>query len=293
MNTLNSLKCAIVLLPALAMGIPMANASDEKRNDPGQDATHHYYLETMPVHGYYSNSLIGHEVKSRTNDESIGKVNNLLLDENDKIIAVVISVGGVLGIGERDVAIAWDQVERRVDGDDITLWVNLTEQDLKDAKKFSSETTYSRGEQQRTDRAEKRTDKVADRADKRADMVADRAEKRADQQGTAHHHYVATLPARGFHSDRLVGQDVKSRANNETIGTVSNFLMDENGQVVAVVVGIGGFLGIGERDVAIAWDQVERSFDGDELTLWVNLTEESLKDAPKYESEMKRSRSRR
>src|SRR5690606_30985405 len=40
-------------------------------------------------------------------------------------------------------------------------------------------------------------------------------------------------------------------ANNERIGDVTNLLLSEDGQVVAVVVGVGGFLGIGEKSVAL------------------------------------------
>ncbi|WP_279483860.1 PRC-barrel domain-containing protein [Aureimonas sp. SK2] len=46
-------------------------------------------------------------------------------------------------------------------------------------------------------------------------------------------------------------------ANDADIGEVDDLLLDRNGQVMAVVVGVGGFLGIGEKDVAIANDQLE------------------------------------
>ena len=320
MYTLNSLKYAAVLLPALAIGLPMANASDEQRNDPRNPEratamTGKHFLETMPARGYNSDSLIGQEVKSRNNNESIGTISNLLLDEDDKVVAAIISIGGVLGIGERDVAIAWDQIERRHDGDETTLWVNLNEETLKEAPEFSSDTMYHRGEQQQHRGEQQRHDR-ADRADQRADQRM--GQKRADQR-SAHQsddqlageqrsdqeradqraaygrtaQYLEAKPARGFQSDSLVGLDVKSRTNNETIGTVSNLLLDEDGQLVAVVVGVGGLLGMGERNVAIAWDQVERIHDGDDITLWVELNEQNLKDAPKYSSDAKRSRSRR
>ncbi len=55
----------------------------------------------------------------------------------------------------------------------------------------------------------------------------------------------------GLMGARVVG------AGNENIGEVDDLLLDRNGQVVAIVVGVGGFLGIGEKDVAIANDQLE------------------------------------
>lgn len=54
----------------------------------------------------------------------------------------------------------------------------------------------------------------------------------------------------------LMGAEVWG-ADGESIGSVDDLLLDSEGQVMAVVVGVGGFLGIGEKDVAIANDQLE------------------------------------
>ncbi|WP_082666517.1 PRC-barrel domain-containing protein [Aureimonas sp. AU4] len=53
----------------------------------------------------------------------------------------------------------------------------------------------------------------------------------------------------------LMGAQVAGAAG-ENIGEVSDLVLDREGQVVAVVVGVGGFLGLGEKDVAIANDQL-------------------------------------
>jgi sporulation protein YlmC with PRC-barrel domain len=45
--------------------------------------------------------------------------------------------------------------------------------------------------------------------------------------------------------------------NNETIGDISELIVDNSGKIQAVVVGVGGFLGIGERDVAFPFDQIK------------------------------------
>jgi sporulation protein YlmC with PRC-barrel domain len=46
-------------------------------------------------------------------------------------------------------------------------------------------------------------------------------------------------------------------ANNEAIGEISDVLIDRNGKVVAVIIGVGGFLGIGEKDVAVPFEALE------------------------------------
>lgn len=52
---------------------------------------------------------------------------------------------------------------------------------------------------------------------------------------------------------------------------------------MAVIVSAGGFLGMGQRDVAISWDsiQVETDAEGDTRFV-VNMTEEQLKNVPKF-----------
>ncbi|GEO14665.1 hypothetical protein MAE02_23610 [Microvirga aerophila] len=54
----------------------------------------------------------------------------------------------------------------------------------------------------------------------------------------------------------LIGTRVVS-ANNESIGDINDVIVDRNGQAVAAVVGVGGFLGIGEKDVAIPFNSLE------------------------------------
>lgn len=46
-------------------------------------------------------------------------------------------------------------------------------------------------------------------------------------------------------------------ANNEEIGDISDLLIDRDGKVVAAIVGVGGFLGVGEKDVAVPFQALE------------------------------------
>jgi hypothetical protein len=57
-------------------------------------------------------------------------------------------------------------------------------------------------------------------------------------------------------ASKLIGTTVVG-ANNESIGDVNDVLLDRNGQAVAVIIGVGGFLGIGEKDVAVSFNQLE------------------------------------
>ncbi|MBB3948810.1 PRC-barrel domain-containing protein [Aureimonas jatrophae] len=61
--------------------------------------------------------------------------------------------------------------------------------------------------------------------------------------------------------DQLLGSGLMGAqvfgADSERIGEVTDLLLDREGRVIAVVVGIGGFLGLGEKDVAIGNDRLE------------------------------------
>ena len=57
-------------------------------------------------------------------------------------------------------------------------------------------------------------------------------------------------------ASKLIGTTVVS-ANNESIGDVNDVVMERDGKVAAVIIGVGGFLGIGEKDVAVPFSQIE------------------------------------
>jgi hypothetical protein len=61
--------------------------------------------------------------------------------------------------------------------------------------------------------------------------------------------------------DQMIASNLMSAAvwgaGNEPIGTVDDLLLDREGQIIAIIVGVGGFLGIGEKKVAISNDQLE------------------------------------
>lgn len=55
---------------------------------------------------------------------------------------------------------------------------------------------------------------------------------------------------------RLKGLDVYN-SNNEHVGDIRELLQDRGGKIEAVVIGVGGFLGMGERDVALPYDEIQ------------------------------------
>jgi PRC-barrel domain len=88
-------------------------------------------------------------------------------------------------------------------------------------------------------------------------------------------------------ASKFKGTDVVG-ADDQKIGDVSDILMDKNGKVIAYIVGVGGFLGIGSKDVALAPESFT-VVKGDSNTanssdrLKVTVTKDELKQAASFE----------
>lgn len=105
-----------------------------------------------------------------------------------------------------------------------------------------------------------------------------------DQSRMDDEKYMSSKPDGAFHANELIGTTVKSGTDDE-VGSVSDLVIDEDGQIVGVIVGVGGFLGIGDKNVAMPWDQVELNQDaeGDEYILRTDADQDMLDSAPEYE----------
>jgi sporulation protein YlmC with PRC-barrel domain len=86
-----------------------------------------------------------------------------------------------------------------------------------------------------------------------------------------------------FLATDLIGKDVMTAAD-ERLGTINDLLIDEEGGIAAAVIGTGGFLGIGEKQVAVdfgeldvAWNNVDNRWD-----ISTSLTLDSINTAPEF-----------
>ena len=73
-------------------------------------------------------------------------------------------------------------------------------------------------------------------------------------------------------------------SNNEKIGDVSDMLFDKDGKILAYVVGVGGFLGIGAKDVALspASFQIVPASERESMKLKLSMTKDELKNAAEF-----------
>jgi opacity protein-like surface antigen len=83
----------------------------------------------------------------------------------------------------------------------------------------------------------------------------------------------------GWRSSKVVGSTVKND-HDETIGKIDDLIVGRNDQVLYAVVSVGGFLGMGDKNVVVPY-QLFRY--GDKVLLLPGATKETLKSLPKFE----------
>ena len=88
--------------------------------------------------------------------------------------------------------------------------------------------------------------------------------------------------ASDWRSSKVIGLNVfNSKA--EKIGDINDLIIGSNGEVAFAIVGVGGFLGMGEKNVAIPFSSVKMSRDKDgKPSASVDSTKEVLKAAPTF-----------
>jgi len=83
-------------------------------------------------------------------------------------------------------------------------------------------------------------------------------------------------------ASKLIGTNVLNAAN-ETVGSINEIVLGKDGRVAAVIIGVGGFLGIGEREVAVNFNSIRKTRDkNNNLVLTMDATKDSLKAAPAW-----------
>ena len=70
--------------------------------------------------------------------------------------------------------------------------------------------------------------------------------------------------------------------SDNKIGDVDDVLIDKEGNVTAMIIGVGGFLGMGEKDVAVPFSSVRASEKNNKWYLVLNTTKDALKSAPGF-----------
>jgi sporulation protein YlmC with PRC-barrel domain len=92
---------------------------------------------------------------------------------------------------------------------------------------------------------------------------------------------LSTIPADSTTATNYYKQSVYDPRESK-IGTVDDVLLDKAGKVTALIIGVGGFLGAGEKDVAVAFAEVKPTKKDDKWWLTLDTTKDALESAAGY-----------
>ncbi len=90
----------------------------------------------------------------------------------------------------------------------------------------------------------------------------------------------------------LIGATVAGQ-DGENTAAIKDVILKTDGSIDGVVIGVGGFLGIGEHPVAVKWDKIQlREGQGGKTTIHLTATKEDLKAAAPFKSKAQRDADR-
>lgn len=225
----------------------------------------------------YASSLIGMRIYSAATDydaltadsmvqtdaeqnwDDIGEVNDVILSRDGQVKAVILGVGGFIGIGEKDVAVDMSSIKIVNEDDDqgdFFLVVKTNKQALTDAPMYE------------------RQDDVAMAETERKMLTPPTVERDGYEVTTADQ-----LTTEDLTGARLYG------ARDEDIGEIDQLIVDDSGKLQQAVLDIGGFLGLGEHRIAVAMDELKilRPAEGGDVRVYIDATKENLEGQPEYE----------
>lgn len=94
--------------------------------------------------------------------------------------------------------------------------------------------------------------------------------------------FIAEQPASEWLARVYIGSKVQNSAG-ETVGDVNDIMFDRTGRISTVVLGVGGFLGMGERNVAVPFETLSYTSGKDGArVIVVPTTKEALMSAPPF-----------
>lgn len=231
--------------------------------------------------------------------DDIGEINDIIIAENGDVRAVILGVGGFLGIGERDVTVSMDDIRVLTeDGDsnDRFLVVSTSKAALENAPVFERALDDT---EKAVDSAAVKTEDAVETAAIKTEDAVETAEVKAEnltntmqrpmllrptieREGYAE---LETAEIKQLSTDMLDGASVYG-VKDEMVGEIDSLLLSGDGQVESAVINVGGFLGLGEKPVEVTFDELQilRNVDDGDLRVYIESSEEKLEAQPEYQS---------
>jgi len=90
--------------------------------------------------------------------------------------------------------------------------------------------------------------------------------------------FLTALPQNALLVSNIHEQNVYDPQENK-IGEVKDLVLDRGGKVTAAILSVGGFLGMGEKDIAVAFSDLRATERNNKWWLTINATKDELKNA--------------
>ncbi len=233
------------------------------------NAANLYASEVIGMRVYATESDINNTVMAdgETEWDDIGEINEIILTRDGEVQSVIVGVGGFLGMGEKDVAVSMDQIKfvtSEDDPDDVFLVISANTAGVQDAPAY---------ERQMHDDDMVDTEADLMETDDRQRLMAPAVEREGYQ----------TVEISALTTEDLTGARVYG-PGDEDVGEIGELLLTDSGEMDRAVIDVGGFLGMGEHNVAVTFDelQITRSEDGD-VRVYIDSSQEALEAQPEYE----------
>ena len=284
----------IVLAAFLTCGAAAAYAQPQQATSPPASATAPANTTMAPSASADTRKLIGRDIKNADGD-TIGEIKSIYISNDGKVDSVMVSVGGFLGVGDREVRIAWSDLKITDNGEKVM--VNMTKDQLKEKPEYRYKNESWRGQvftdtgpwSARPSDAARAPDAPRPASDQLAQTTKpppDRsADKPSDRPNVAATTSTGDFNAAGEMSgNALIGATVRND-KREAVGKVEDVYVDNVGAIKTVVVSVGGFLGVGSKNVAVKWSDLKFSKDDKSIVIMTSWTQDSLKAMPDYKEE--------
>ena len=121
-------------------------------------------------------------------------------------------------------------------------------------------------------------------ADASTDTAATPSADASTDTAAASGSYLTEQSETQISANDYIGKSVYT-AEDESVGDINDLILEQDGGIVAAVIGVGGFLGIGEKDVAVPMENISMTRDmenNNEIRLTTTETKDSLNAAPEF-----------
>ncbi len=236
--------------------------------------------------------------------DNVGNIDDMIVTMDGDIRGIIIDVGGFLGIGARSVMVDINDLYfvsengAAEDIDDFFVVASMTQEQLEALPEWSEDQLRTGFEQRGYDSAQAEPGATMGAGHTTAmDPQSDSAQMET-QDGMQGDDGMATqadartevpagyevLSAEERTADRLLGADVYGR-EGDSIATVDDLVLGDDGSVTHAVMDVGGFLGMGEHTVALEIDDIDILWNDEDGNVRVQLpmTQEEMESLPEYQ----------